>query len=81
MDVVAARWRSRARSSLAAEGPGDGGADGEGGEGERGGKTEGGEAGAGEVEERGHGEGVVADAAMGEEVSDVWDEGEMARGV
>ena len=66
---------------LGAEGPGDGGAEGEGGEGERGGQAEGGEAGAGEVEERGHGEGVVADAAMGEEFSDVWDEGEMARGV
>ena len=64
-----------------AEGPGHCGANGEGREGERGGKAEGGEAGAGEVEERGHGEGVVADAAMGEEVADVWDEGEMARGV
>ena len=46
---------------------------------ERGGKAQSGEAGAGEVEEARHGEGVVADAAVGEEVSDVGHEGEVAR--
>ena len=45
----------------------------------RGGKTESGEAGAGEVEEAGHREGVVADAAVGEKVADVRHEGEVAR--
>ena len=35
---------------------------------------------AGEVEEVGHGEGVVADAAVGEEVADVGDEGVVAGG-
>ncbi len=47
---------------------------------EGGGKSEGGEAGAGEVEEVRHGEGVVADAAVGEEVADVGDEREVAGG-
>jgi hypothetical protein len=45
-----------------------------------GGEAQGGEAGAGEVEEVRHGEGVVADAAMGEEVADVGDEREVAGG-
>ena len=69
MVVVAARWRR-----WRAEHPGDGGSEGEGGEGERGGQAQRGEAGAGEVEEAGHGERVVADAAMGEQVADVGDE-------
>ena len=73
--MVAARWRRCERRSHA-----DGRAEAEGERGERGGKAQGGEAGAGEVEECGHGEGVVADAAMGEEVADVGDEGEMAGG-
>jgi len=46
---------------------------------ESGGKAERGEAGAGEVEETGHGEGVVADAAAGEEIADVGHEGEVTR--
>ena len=39
-----------------------------------------GEAGTGEVEEVGHGEGVVAYAAVGEEVADVGNEGDVAGG-
>ena len=75
MAVVAARWRC-----LRAQEPCCGGADEEGEGGEDGGKAQGGEAGAGEVEEGGHGEGVVADAAVGEEVADVGDEGDVAGG-
>ena len=48
--------------------------------GEGGGKAKSGKAGVGEIEERGHGEGVVADAAMGEEVADVGDERKMTGG-
>ena len=62
------------------EDPGDGGADEEGDEGERGGEAQGGEGVAGEVEEVRHGEGVVADVAVGEELADVGDEGEVAGG-
>ncbi len=73
MERMAGRKRRRD-----VEEPGDGGADEEGNEGERGGKAEGGEGGAGEVEEVRHGEGVVADVAVGEEIADVGDEGEVA---
>ncbi len=62
-------------AALLAEQPGDGRAEGEGEGGEGGGQAQGGEGGAGEVEEVRHGEGVVADAAMGEEVADVGDKG------
>src|SRR3982751_3172437 len=44
----------------------------------RGGETQGGEAGSGEIEEVGHGEGIVAYAAVGEEFADIRDEGEFA---
>ena len=44
------------------------------------GESEGCEAGACEVEERGHGEGIVADAAVGEEIADVRHEGDVAGG-
>ena len=67
-------------SAARIEEPGDGRADEEGDEGERGGEAQGGEGVAGEVEEVRHGEGVVADVAMGEEFADVGDEGEMAGG-
>ncbi len=44
------------------------------------GEAKGGKAGAGEVEESRHGEGIVADAAVGEQVADVGNEGDVARG-
>src|SRR5882757_2629609 len=47
--------------------------------GERGRKTQRGEAGTGEVEEVRHRECVVADAAMGEHLADVGNEGQAAR--
>ncbi len=68
-------------AAFGAEEPCDGGADGEGQCGEGGGKAEGGEAMEPVRSKKcGHGEGVVAYAAVGEEVSDVGDEGEMAGG-
>ena len=67
-------------AALRAQCPCDSGTDGEGCQGKQCGQTQRGEAGAGEVEERGHGEGVVADAAMGEEVVNVGERGEVARG-
>ena len=66
--------------AFGAEEPGDGGAKGKGEGGKGGGESERGEAGAGEIEEVRHGEGVVAYAAVGEEVADVGDEGEVAGG-
>src|SRR5438309_6262942 len=45
---------------------------------ESGGEAECGEAWAGEVEEARHGEGVIADVAVGEEVAYVGDEGDVA---
>ena len=65
-------------AAFCAQQPCDGGTDGEGDGGECGGQAQRGEAGAGEVEEVRHGEGVVADAAVGEEIADVGDEGEVA---
>ena len=63
---------------LYAQEPCGGRTDGEGDGCEGGGEPECSEAGAGEVEEVRHGEGVVAYAAMGEEITDVGDEGEVA---
>ena len=67
-------------AALGAQEPGDCRPDAEGGKGEERRETQRGEAGAGEVEERGHGKGIVADAAMGEEIVDVGERGEVARG-
>src|SRR5271156_1064583 len=67
-------------AALRAEEPRCGRAKSEGEHGKARGEPEGGEAWTGEVEEGGHGEGVVADTAMGEEIADVGDEGEMAGG-
>ena len=75
MVVVAARWRRLARRIHAMAGPMAKAK-----AASAAGRRRAAKDGAGEVEEVRHGERVVADAAMGEEVADVGDEGEMARG-
>ena len=65
-------------AALHAKSPGDGWAEAKSQEGEDGGEAEGGEGLAGQVEQMRGGEGVVADGAVGEEVADVWNEGEVA---
>ena len=60
--------------------PGERGAECEGQRGDEGRQTQSGEGRPGEVEEVGHGEGVVADAAVREQGADVGVEGQMARG-
>ena len=63
---------------MCAEKPRCGGAKQEGDSGKGGRETKRGEAGAGEVEKRRHREGVVADATMGKQITDVGDEGFVA---
>src|ERR1035438_2281115 len=81
MAVVAARWRRRAGRIQAVAGPaakaGLARPAGKTGHGKPGGQTQRGKAGAGEVEQAGHGEGVVADATMGEQVANVGQRGDV----